>query len=79
VETADGQARFPMVLPMNLLPFDVTSVIEQTASEVGVLMMVACDERQSGSHGYSGRIAPVFVASQAVQTCSATLQTVFCA
>jgi putative transposase len=41
VETADGRARFQMVLPMNLLLFDVASAIEQTASEAGLLMMKA--------------------------------------
>lgn len=41
VETADGQARFQMVLPMNLLLFDVASAIEQTASEAGLMMMKA--------------------------------------
>jgi putative transposase len=39
VETADGQARFQMVLPMNLLLFDVAAEIEQTASQAGLLMM----------------------------------------
>ena len=41
VETADGQARFQMVLPMNLLLFDVAAAIEQTASQAGLLMMKA--------------------------------------
>lgn len=41
VETADGQARFQMVLPMNLLLFDVATEIERTASQAGLLMMKA--------------------------------------
>jgi transposase-like protein len=41
VETADGQARFQMVLPMNLLLCDVATAIEQTASQAGLLMMKA--------------------------------------
>jgi len=41
VETADGQARFQMVLPMNLLLFDVAAAIEQTASQAGLLLMKA--------------------------------------
>lgn len=41
VETADGQARFQMVLPMNLLLFDVADQIERTASQAGLLMMKA--------------------------------------
>jgi putative transposase len=41
VETADGQARFQMVLPMNLLLFDVAAEIERTASQAGLLMMKA--------------------------------------
>lgn len=41
VETTDGQARFRMVLPMNLLLFDVAAAIEQTASQAGLLMMKA--------------------------------------
>jgi transposase-like protein len=41
VETADGQARFQMVLPMNLLLFDVAAEIEKTASQAGLLMMKA--------------------------------------
>ncbi len=41
VETTDGQARFQMVLPMNLLLFDVAAAIEQTASQAGLLMMKA--------------------------------------
>lgn len=41
VETADGQARFQMVLPMNLLLFDVAAEIERTASQAGLLMIKA--------------------------------------
>ena len=41
VETADGQARFQMVLPMNLLLFDVADQIERTASQAGLLMIKA--------------------------------------
>ncbi|MHC4521681.1 MAG: IS256 family transposase [Planctomycetota bacterium] len=41
VETADGQVRFQMMLPMNLLLFDVAKAIEETASEAGLLMMKA--------------------------------------
>jgi len=41
VETADGQARFQMMLPMNLLLFDVAAAIEETASQAGLLMMKA--------------------------------------
>jgi transposase-like protein len=41
VETADGQARFQMMLPMNLLLFDVAKAIEETASQAGLLMMKA--------------------------------------
>ena len=41
VETADGQARFQMMLPMNLLLFDVAAAVEQTASQAGLLMMKA--------------------------------------
>jgi len=41
VETADGRACFQMVLPMNLLLFDVAAAIEQTASQAGLLMMKA--------------------------------------
>lgn len=41
VETTGGQARFQMVLPMNLLLFDVAAAIEQTASQAGLLMMKA--------------------------------------
>jgi hypothetical protein len=33
VETADGQARFQMMLPMNLLLFDVAAAIEETARQ----------------------------------------------
>ncbi|MHC4518378.1 MAG: IS256 family transposase [Planctomycetota bacterium] len=41
VETADGQARFQMMLPMNLLLFDVATAIEETASQAGLLLMKA--------------------------------------
>jgi len=37
----DGQARFQMVLPMNLLLFDVATEIKRTASQAGLLMMKA--------------------------------------
>ena len=41
VQTADGQARFQMVLPMNLLLFDVAAEIERTANQAGLLMIKA--------------------------------------
>ena len=41
VETADGRACFQMVLPMNVLLFDVAAEIERTASQAGLLMMKA--------------------------------------
>ncbi len=41
IETADGQARFQIVLPMNLLLFDVAAAIEQTAGQAGRLMVKA--------------------------------------
>jgi transposase-like protein len=46
VETADGQARFQMMLPMNLLLFDVAKAIEETASQAGLLMMKALVEEE---------------------------------
>jgi transposase-like protein len=46
VETADGQARFQMVLPMNLLLFDVAAEIERTASQAGLLMIKALIEEE---------------------------------
>jgi transposase-like protein len=46
VETADGQARFQMMLPMNLLLFDVAKAIEETASQAGLLMMKALIEEE---------------------------------
>jgi transposase-like protein len=41
VELADGKACFQMVLPMSEMLFDVAWAIEQTASQVGLLMMKA--------------------------------------
>jgi hypothetical protein len=54
VATADGQARFQMVLPMNPLLFDVATAIKQTASQVGLLLMpIACVySKESGEVGY---------------------------
>ena len=46
VETADGQARFQMMLPMDLLLFDVAQAIEETASQAGLLMMKALIEEE---------------------------------
>ena len=41
VDSADGQATFQMILPMNALMAEVANSIEQMASEAGLLMMKA--------------------------------------